>query len=96
MVDIYNIVTYEQIIHSAQTRKWPYVTVYESVEELFKKLESSDLGRISDNMKEFNKIREADLLDNWCKILQTKDKQTNTPKTYEEALKYFETETFQV
>ena len=47
-------------------------------------------------MKEFNLIREADLLDNWCKILKKKDVTAKIPKSFDEALKYFETDAFQV
>jgi len=76
--------------------QWPYVTVFESWEDLINKLKTLDLKKISDSMKEFNKIREADLLNNWCKILKTKDKTASIPKSYEEALKYFNTDKFQV
>ena len=47
-------------------------------------------------MKNFNSIREADLLDNWCRILKTKDKTATIPKSFDEALKYFGTDSFQV
>ena len=36
-------------------------------------IQNQNENKISDNMKDFNKIREADLLDNWCKILKKKD-----------------------
>ena len=87
---------YQYWVKYSDYYQWPYVTVYESVEDLFNKLASSNFTQISDNMKKFNVIREADLLDNWCKILKTKDKSATIPKTYEEALSYFETDKFQV
>ncbi len=50
------------------------MTIFESDEDLVNKLKTLDLKKISDNMKEFNKIREADLLTNWCSILKKQDK----------------------
>jgi len=86
---------YQYWMSFADYYQWPYVTVYESLKDLFDKLISSDYQKISDNMKSFNKIREADLLDNWCKILKTKDTQATIPKSFDEALKYFGTNEFQ-
>ena len=87
---------YQYWVQYSDFYQWPYVTVYESVEDLFDKLVASNLTRISEQMTEFNRIREADLLDNWCRILKTRDKQATIPTTYEEALKYFDTDKFQV
>ena len=47
-------------------------------------------------MQDFNKIREADLLSNWCNILKKKDKYSKIPDTYQESLSYFNTQEFQV
>ena len=76
--------------------QWPHVTVYETLEDLFIKLETSDFQKISDQMKDFNEIKEADLLDNWCKILKKRDLDAKIPASFEEALKYFNTDSFQV
>ena len=74
----------------------PFVTVFNSWSDLILKLKTTDLKQISENMKNFNKIREADLLDNWCRIIKSKSEKATVPKSYEEALKYFNTDTFTV
>ncbi len=72
------------------------MTVFESDEDLLNKLNTLDLRKISENMQDFNKIREADLLSNWCDILKKKDKDSKIPDTYQESLSYFNTQEFQV
>ena len=47
---------------------WPFVTVFDSWQDLIDKLNQVDLNEISQNMKKFNLVKETDLLDNWCKI----------------------------
>ncbi len=64
------------------------VTVFESWFDLIQKLENMDLMKISKKMEEFNKIREADLLTNWCKIIERINK-SPIPESFENALKYF-------
>ena len=73
--------------------EWPLVTVFESWQDLITKFEKTDLKQISKKMKEFNRIKEADLLDNWCKISRQINK-AQIPKTYEKALAYFGTKSF--
>ena len=74
---------------------WPHVVIFESWEDLIHKLNTLDLNKISNDMKDFNYVREADLLDNWCKILKLKDKQATIPESYEKALQYFGVSEFQ-
>ena len=87
---------YQYWTNKADYYQWPFTTAYDSLEDLFTKLNDSNFQKISDNMKNFNSIREADLLDNWCRILKTKDKTATIPKSFDEALKYFGTDSFQV
>jgi hypothetical protein len=87
---------YQYWTRMADYYQWPFTTSYDSLEDLFNKLSLSDFQKISDNMKDFNEIREADLLDNWCRILRTKDTTATIPKSFDEALKYFGTNAFQV
>jgi hypothetical protein len=61
------------------------VTVFESWFDLIHKLKYMDLMKISKQMEEFNKIREADLLTNWCKIIKRIDK-CPIPESFEKAL----------
>jgi hypothetical protein len=61
---------YEYWVQYADYYQWPFVTVFDSVEDLFFKLKTLDLKQISENMRKFNKYRETDLLDKWCKILR--------------------------
>ena len=87
---------YQYWVKYADFYQWPHVTVFESFEELIEKLNTLDLQKISDEMKLFNYLREADLLSNWCQILKKKDKTATIPNTYMEALSYFNTQEFQV
>lgn len=75
--------------------EWPFVTTFDSWEDLFFKLNTIDFKNISNKMKKFNSIREADLLNNWCQILRN-IKKTNIPKTYDEAKAYFNVTSFQI
>ena len=86
---------YSYWLQYADYFQWPFITEFESWDDLIYKLKNFDLKKISDSMAQFNKIREADLLNNWCKILKRKDKTASIPKSYEEALKYFNTNEFQ-
>ena len=74
--------------------QWPYVTVYESLKDLFDKLISSDYQKISDNMKSFNKIREADLLAAYdfdrCMIYNMQKINPDFETTYRSASELFE------
>jgi hypothetical protein len=84
---------YEYWVQYADYYQWPFVTVFDSVEDLFNKLKTLDLKQISENMRKFNKYRETDLLDNWCKILK-KLPEANIPSSFQEALNYFEVNSF--
>jgi len=89
------IIFFINYLHIKKDYQWPYVTVFDSDEDLIDKLNTMDLRKISDNMKEFNKIREADLLSNWCSIIKKKEN-SKIPSTYQESLSYFNTNEFQV
>ncbi len=84
---------YEYWVQYADYYQWPFVTVFDSVEDLFNKLKTLDLKQISENMRKFNKYRETDLLDNWCKILK-KLPEANIPSSFQETLNYFEVNSF--
>jgi hypothetical protein len=79
---------YEYWLQYADYYQWPFVTVFESWIDLMKKLNELNLNKISQKMEQFNKIREADLLTNWCKILKKVNK-SPIPDSYEKALIYF-------
>jgi hypothetical protein len=69
--------------------QWPYVTVFDSYDDLFFKLKTLDLKEISNKMKSYNKVKEADLLDNWCRVLKHETRGATMPGSFEEALAYF-------
>lgn len=69
--------------------QWPHVIVFDSWEDLITKLNTLDLHKISAAMERFNYVKEADLLDQWCKVLRLKDKSASIPRSYETALSYF-------
>jgi hypothetical protein len=89
-------ISYKYWMNFSEYYQMPFVTVFNSWSDLILKLKTTDLKQISENMKNFNKIREADLLDNWCRIIKSKSEKATVPKSYEEALKYFNTDTFTV
>ena len=76
--------------------RWPYVTVFDSWPDLIEKLQTLDLKKISESMKAFNKIRQAYVLDNWCKIIRSLPKDQPIPSSYEESLKYFDMTSVQI
>ena len=69
--------------------QWPYVTVFDDFDDLIQKLKTVDLKKISEKMKAYNKIKETDLLDNWCQIIKKTQKFQPIPNSYKEALDYF-------
>jgi hypothetical protein len=69
--------------------QWPYVTVFDSYEDLFVKLKTLDLKEISNKMKSYNKVKEADLLDNWCRVLKHDTRSATMPSSFQEVLDYF-------
>ena len=75
--------------------QWPFVTVFSSWEDLVLKLQGLNLTRISEKMNWFNGLRETDLLENWCQIIKRLNK-TQIPRSYNESLKYFNIDDFQV
>ena len=79
---------YEYWLRFADYFQWPFVTVFESNEDLVDKLRRLDLKEISEKMKRFNYVKEADLLDNWCRVLKKEDDKAKIPVSYEEALDY--------
>ena len=76
--------------------RWPFVTVFNSTEDLIEKLESVNLKQISNSMSEFNKVRQAYVLDNWCRIIKSVPKVQPIPNSYDEALSYFNMKTVQI
>jgi len=47
----------------------PFITYFDSFEDMDEKLSNSDLTAISDNMKKFNRIRKLDIYDLWKKVI---------------------------
>ena len=78
----------------AEYYQWPVVTVFDSYEDLFTKLKSVDLKRISEKMKQHNLVKEADLLNNWCRATKSMVKVQSIPESYEKALAYFGVDNF--
>jgi len=74
---------------------WPFVTTFDSFEDLLQKLKKADLSAISSKMKAHNLVREADLLNNWCQLTKSIVKSPRTPSSYEEALLYYQVKNFE-
>ena len=74
---------------------WPFVTAFDSFEDLIEKLKAADLPRISRKMKAHNLVKEADLLNNWCRLTKAIAKSPRTPASYEEALAYYNVKSFE-
>jgi len=74
---------------------WPFVTVFDSFEDLMEKLKAADLARISRKMRAHNLVRETDLLNNWCRLTKGIGKSPKTPASYEEALAYYNVKSFE-
>ena len=70
--------------------QWPFITVFNSWDDLIQKLNKINLNELSGKIKEYNKLKQADLLNNWCKILK-KVNRSPIPNSYKEALDYFGT-----
>jgi hypothetical protein len=82
---------YQYWLQLADFYTWPHVTIFNSFDELFRKLKLLDLNVISEKMSKFNKIKEANMLANWCQILKKQDtNQAKIPNSYKGALKYFD------
>ena len=75
-------------VNFADYFEWPFITIFQSWNDLFHKLETLDLKAISQNMEKHNKIREADLLINWCKLIKSLNSSV-MPNSFKEALDYF-------
>jgi len=73
---------------------WPFVTVFDSFEDLMEKLKEADLPGISRKMKAHNLVRETDLLNNWCRLTKAIAKSPKTPASYEQALAYYNVTSF--
>jgi len=74
---------------------WPFVTAFDSFEDLMVKLKAADLLGISRKMKAHNLVKEADLLNNWCRLTKAIAKSPKTPASYEEALAYYNVKSFE-
>ena len=80
---------YKYWLKYADYFQWPYVTVFDNYDDLIEKLNTVDLKKISEKMKAYNKIKETDLLDNWCQIIKKTPKFQSIPSNYNEAMNYF-------
>ena len=89
---------YRHWIQFADYYRWPFVTVFNSWSDLIEKLLSADLRQISGSMKEFNKIRQAYVLDNWCRIIRniSPAEDQSIPDSFQSALSYFDMKNVQV
>ncbi len=74
---------------------WPFVTTFDSYDDLVKKLKAADLPAISRKMRAHNLVRETDLLNNWCQLTKSIIKSPKTPASYEEALAYYNVQSFE-
>lgn len=78
----------------------PFITEFDSWSDLINKLNNVDLNAIREKMEWFNKLREADLLENWCRLLKSpkfhSGNFSHIPTSYNESLKYFEVDRFEV
>ena len=79
---------YKYWLEFADYFDWPFVTVFESWQDLIDKLNQVNLYEISQNMKKFNLVKETDLLDNWCRLSKGLIAPV-MPKSYQESLNYF-------
>ena len=70
--------------------QWPHVTTFDTFEELIDKIKTLDLEAVSEKMKRFNRIKEANMLDNWCRILKHPTSGSTVPVSFDQALKYFQ------
>lgn len=80
---------YSYWLQYADYFQWPHVTVFYSIDDLAHKLRTLDLRKISEGMKHFNSIKEANMLDNWCRILKRDTRHSTIPESYSKALDYF-------
>lgn len=104
--DPYSIHNYNPYDSSVNARKYwlkyadfyqlPFITVFDSWQDLIDKLDHIESSVISENMKWFNKLREADLLNNWCSVLKELKNSSFSvmPSSYNESLKYFDLNRF--
>jgi hypothetical protein len=83
----------EYWLQYADYYEWPFVTVFNSWDDLIDKLDKTNFTLTSDKIKRFNKIKETDLLNNWCKILKKINRST-IPENYYKSLEYFNTSSF--
>lgn len=50
--------------------QWPHIQHYSSVEDLIKHMETTNLKKVSDNMKKYNEQFKEELSEKWAKILK--------------------------
>ncbi|CAH1779013.1 unnamed protein product [Owenia fusiformis] len=50
--------------------QWPHIVYFDSYKDLIKKLETTDLRKVSDGMREYNKKVKTDLIQRWQTILE--------------------------
>ena len=67
--------------------QFPHVVYFEDFADLGKKLEQTDLVNIHKLMVKENAKRKELLLQNWCKVMETIEKNRKVPKDYLTALK---------
>lgn len=79
----------------------PFITAFDSWPDLIEKLDDANrLQNIRDRMRWANRLREADLLENWCRVLKSLQPRGNfskiMPSSYNKSLDYFGLTSFQV
>ena len=60
---------------------------FEDYDDLGRRLEQADLGRIHGLMVKENARRKAELLQNWCRVAETVNSNRRVPKDFAGALK---------
>ena len=69
----------EYSVRFADYYLWPFVTVFDSYEDLTQKLKTADLPGISMKMKAHNLAKETGLFNNWCQLTKSIVKSPRTP-----------------
>ncbi|CAF1339882.1 unnamed protein product [Didymodactylos carnosus] len=66
----YDIAAVKYWLKFADFYQWPHIILYESIEDLIQKLETTDLMAVSAKMKTYNEDVKLDLLNKWNGILK--------------------------
>lgn len=70
--DLYSVYHWIQYSDFYDEEWMPYIQQFESFNHLEKLVDTVDLTQISNNMKEFNKIRQSEIYDMWDNLIKTK------------------------